>query len=623
MVTTRSRAASLHQARVGLPPDLETGSNSSTVGKPAATRSIDTFQYQKLEDGSKDIRLVVLSPGQPGEPVVLQIKHARLPEYDEPVATSHERTLQKVATTLPPDWEVFETLEGRLIFTNNVLDVSSWTHPGNPDLKLPDLTTTLEVPETPEFEALSYTWGSPHSRKAVFIENPAKSGQSKILATKNLHVALQNLRYSNRTRTLWVDAICINQQDIAERNAQVQRMPHIYRLAHRVVIWIGPGSRQSALAMSTLRYLAEQVEVTRQTHTIGIPGAAEKEWYANSHDLPYDDETWRAILRLFQRVWFTRVWVVQEVNLANTRAIIQCGADATLWVMFRRAVLCLSTKHNLPTQDTSIRSEIATVVGLANYDAATAHTRLVESIEDRNCSDQRDRVFGLLGLMPEGLRKRMPVDYSLEVGEIYKRSTLAQIEHFGRLDVLRGCGDMGFDDRAINAPSWVPDLIMPQPAMVAIGQFSSGMSRCTARQIDPDVLKVVGIQVGTISTPHDAFSSWLGDGVKVVRTWQLPDLNSPYPSGGSLLDALVMTICSMKVEDRHPRLQRLPTFEEWKSYCREFILGGQGPLEEKSRVSDLYLSSFEYDLYEKRLFAMTGGYIGLGPLGLKPGKICS
>jgi hypothetical protein len=215
----------------------------------------------------------------------------------------------------------------------------------------------------------------------------------------------------------------------------------------------------------------------------------------------------------------------------------------------------------------------------------------------------------------------MPADYSLEVGEVYKRATLAQIEHSGRLDALRVCDDAGYDDRAITAPSWVPDLIMPPPAVESIRQqFSAGVSRCLARQGDPDVLEVLGLQAGTISAVEEVFSSFLGDGVEAIRTWRLPSLDNSYPSGGSVLDALAMTLCSMKVEERYPQQQRLPSFKEWRSYCQERILGGHQGLEENGRVSALYLSSVEHVLYQRKFFTTKEGYIGLGPLGLKPGQ---
>jgi hypothetical protein len=579
---------------------------------------VDHFQYTRLEAPSKDIRLITLLPGTHDEHILVRIKHARLPIYDDDSPNAAEKTRREIEATLPPGWVVFETKEGRFIFSNDELDVSSWSHPSLPDDELPR-SAIPHTPETPEFEALSYTWGSPHSRRAVFIEDPSHTGRrTKLLVTKNLAVALRHLRYRDLPRTLWVDAICINQQDMAERNEQVQRMPHIYRLAHRVVVWLGPGSRQSTRAMSALRFLAEQVIATRQNHMVRMPGAAERRWYNSSHDMPYDDATWRAIFQLFQRIWFTRVWVVQEANLANARAVVQCGEDAMTWVAFRCAVVCLSIKDNLPPGE--FRGAVETVSGLAVHDRAASYSRLVLSIYDRNCSDQRDRVYGLLGLMSKGLRDRVPVDYSLPVGEVYKQTALAVMEHFGRLDALRGCHDVGLE-RAIAAPSWVPDHIFPPKSLESRRmQFSAGMSRCVTPYLEPNILEVWGVRADVVSTVQLGFSTSLGDAPETIRGWTLPDIRCPYPGGGCFLDAFAVMLCGMRIGERFPWQPKLPGLEEWKAYCEKAILESEEPLVEQGTVSGLFLSNVEIVLYEQRFFSTAQGYIGLGPLGIQPGK---
>ncbi|KAK0724614.1 heterokaryon incompatibility protein-domain-containing protein [Lasiosphaeris hirsuta] len=566
VTTTRSKFASQHGATL----EQQSYEKSKGLIKSGSIRSLDNYEYSDLRDGTKDIRLITLLPGGDDEPIAIQIKHARLPEYVEQLS-SGKQALKEIQKTLPAGWVAYETWEGPYIYVNEDLDASSWSHPVSRELDVAR-TSTQDVPGTPYFEALS---------------------------------------------TLWIDAICINQEDMAERNAQVQRMPHLYRLAYRVVVWLGPGSRQSKLAISTLRFLAEQVQVTRENHLVGMPGAVEGGWYHNNHDLPYDGETWRAILRFFQRLWFTRVWVVQEVNLANARAVVQCGEDEVMWVAFRRAALCLSTKYHLPSKE--FRGEVASIAGLATYDRAAAYSQLTMSIYNRDCSNQRDRVYGLLGLMSEGLRKRVPADYSLSVEDVYKSSTLAQIEHFGRLDALRGCIDTGYG-RAIDAPSWVPDLILPPPTIESIRQqFSAAMSRCIARYTEPDTLEVSG--------PES--SEAIGDGLEIVRGWNLEHLERPYPGGGSMLDALAMTLCAMrvdkrycllKVEERHSWLLRLPTLEEWGDYLQKYVLQSDGPIEEEGPVSALFLSSVESVLFQRKLFSTAGGYIGLGPQGMEPGK---
>jgi len=94
---------------------------------------------------------------------------------------------------------------------------------------------------------------------------------------------------------------------------------------------------------------------------------------------------------------------------------------------------------------------------------------------------------------------------------------------------------------------------MPPLAVELIRQwFSSGISQCVIPNVNPDILEVLGIQTGTISAVKDIFSSFLSDSAEAIRSWQLPDLNSPYLTDKSFLDALTITICSMKVDDKYP-----------------------------------------------------------------------
>lgn len=107
-------------------------------------------------------------------------------------------------------------------------------HPGEPDT---EIQITLEVVYTdskPAYEALSYTWGS-SSKGHVITSN----GKYKVPVTNNLFQALNGLRYRHQKRTLWVDALCINQNNALEKGEQVRKMGRIYEEAPRVIIWLG------------------------------------------------------------------------------------------------------------------------------------------------------------------------------------------------------------------------------------------------------------------------------------------------------------------------------------------------------------------------------------------------
>lgn len=87
---------------------------------------------------------------------------------------------------------------------------------------------TVSFDEKPAYTALSYVWGDPTSIREVFVDN------SQIEITENLYTALQHLRHDDEALILWVDALCINQADLAERSAQISQMRQIYQNAQSV-----------------------------------------------------------------------------------------------------------------------------------------------------------------------------------------------------------------------------------------------------------------------------------------------------------------------------------------------------------------------------------------------------
>lgn len=128
--------------------------------------------------------------------------------------------------------------------------------PGERDSPLLCRLITTRFDEDPVYEALSYVWGPTDHPGCVILDGQAKS------ITSNLWSALTHLRkYDQRhrqgdqdikPRRLWIDAICINQDDVLERNHQVQHMGRIYSRAAMVLVWLGPASEDSDLAMKAL-----------------------------------------------------------------------------------------------------------------------------------------------------------------------------------------------------------------------------------------------------------------------------------------------------------------------------------------------------------------------------------
>lgn len=117
----------------------------------------------------------------------------------------------------------------------------------------------LAVCPVPDYEALSYAWGNESYKCGISIDGRTLS------VTENLQNALTQLRYATRPRTLWVDAICLNQNDETEKRHQIPIMHLIYAQASKVIVWLGAQSDDSDLAM---RYIVD-------IHSLVEPGKEE------------------------------------------------------------------------------------------------------------------------------------------------------------------------------------------------------------------------------------------------------------------------------------------------------------------------------------------------------------
>jgi hypothetical protein len=143
------------------------------------------------------------------------------------VPSTSRWSLEELRQTLPQAWSVYETLDGRYIFYDLEHEVTSWLHP-DPEILREFYTGYPHITEASHaFEALSYVW-EPRKpfTKAYVSPSLSSSHQLRLRRTckvgRNLADALRHLRYDNQWRALWVDAICINQQDDTERSKQVQ-----------------------------------------------------------------------------------------------------------------------------------------------------------------------------------------------------------------------------------------------------------------------------------------------------------------------------------------------------------------------------------------------------------------
>lgn len=120
-------------------------------------------------------------------------------------------------------------------------------------------------------------------------------------------------------RLLWIDALCINQGDIKERNQQIQRMRFIYSQSTRLVVWLGEQSEDSDLAIDTAIEITSYIQQGNQE--------PESDIWSKQQSLPSLITKSCALAKLFFRPWFSRAWIVQEyVVSSKTDALFYCGS---------------------------------------------------------------------------------------------------------------------------------------------------------------------------------------------------------------------------------------------------------------------------------------------------------
>ncbi|CVL00511.1 hypothetical protein FPRO06_06136 [Fusarium proliferatum] len=286
----------------------------------------------------------------------------------------------------------------------------------------------------PDYEALSYVWGDITPLRYINL------GDQEISITPNLHSALVHLRSPNTVRTLWVDALCINQSVHGERNQQVRIMGDIYKSASQVVVWLGDEADDSHL-------------VFQHINDESIPDS-----FHNGSTPP--EEKRRAWNALVKRPWFFRTWVIQEIALAK-RAVMMCGDEATAWrdmeiswkADFSNGAKGLSSSrggegdHPIKGFDPDSHVWSLRMLGVGSDPMSILrYSRVCQTTEIR------DKIYGILGLFEPGF---IPVDYDLPVEDIFRQFAEAVIKLTKDLSILR---DIGAKRSYPNLPSWVPDF---------------------------------------------------------------------------------------------------------------------------------------------------------------------
>jgi hypothetical protein len=334
-------------------------------------------------------------------------------------------------------------------------------------------TYPVKLSDQPNYDTISYVWGT----APASVEVDCNGGRLSISPTAYEMLLHLRLYRPDVSRPLWIDAICIHQNDLEEKETQVRLMPRIYVSATQVVVWMGPSIPQTVTFMTDfprVAKLAEDWTPTRMTTNSGWRGEG---WPPEGH------EFWTGLFSLLNQSWFKRLWTFQEIILASN-AVLLCGencVDADDFFNFvQKGRYEAQSYMNYTHVDASFVAGKPLVTDLAFIDCSLIrwHRQVrqdglfemenvniplsLHEIRHRSVQEQVDRVWAIAGLLSANLQEQLSsiVDYSIQGRTDYWKTHV----RFAKI-VFKECQNLTLlaIPRSLNRdmdhlPSWCPDL---------------------------------------------------------------------------------------------------------------------------------------------------------------------
>lgn len=323
-----------------------------------------------------------------------------------------------------------------------------------------------------KYEAISYAWGP-----SEFSNHITLGGGSVLKITLSLYQALQRFRFDDRQRTLWADAICINQNDNLEKSSQVRKMGQIYKQARPTLVWLGESNCLDWLAFGVFAVMGGR-EIEEDSGNLSVEALGGALFNLRQSCLccpavPIDSASTaiklaaQALKTLVSRPWFMRLWVVQEYTLSRMVSL-HCGSH----IARREDLLRLCEWHNShrkcsPFELGSTLDDISSTI-FDLWMNVNSFLGLLRSTAANVCADARDRVFAIKEMCKARNWSETVPNYDIEPNVLFARVVCKCLIH-GNEDEL----DPEYHPAVLLAiapaakalhegldglPSWSPDL---------------------------------------------------------------------------------------------------------------------------------------------------------------------
>ncbi|KAK5659447.1 hypothetical protein OQA88_648 [Cercophora sp. LCS_1] len=334
------------------------------------------------------------------------------------------------------------------------------------------------------YSTLSYAWGSTTATELISLNGDPWP------VTINLYNALHFIRDPEKPVRLWIDALSIDQHNAKERASQVQLMRDIYFKSSEVIIYLGDGKnhrskkgrpqppdhppavffgdeRDERHLDAFSKDLGEEKFTASSFHVFCFLRILGNTKNGDTSSAQFDnigahvlDALAESLRMMLLSPWWQRVWVVQEL-IVPRRAVVRYGAVEAPWDMLVAAassswnpsvigpdnakVLRYLSRHIQPFEHLRARWSPKSGVPLLT---------LLQDFCARRATDERDKVYGLLGLTSEGQRSLIRPNYTAWARDVYRDAAVALIGHTGSLSLWTG--DLARKSTH-GLQSWVPD----------------------------------------------------------------------------------------------------------------------------------------------------------------------
>ncbi|KAJ2895986.1 heterokaryon incompatibility protein-domain-containing protein [Zalerion maritima] len=353
------------------------------------------------------------------------------------------------------------------------------------------------------YEALSYVWGERTGSLPLEVITPKKDNYLEdeiktLLITPSCDAALRHLRYRFKPRRLWVDAICIDQISVEEKNFQVPLMGTIFKTASTVLIWLGKGAWGDWAVRLAVKWHRALKPSRDWTVTVGQKFMARLFPVFLWLFLPLS-----RMNELGNHDWHQRVWTLQELGLASTERCYWGGWTCSVYDLYSlmrdvsqggtylgkpgqkildagpaiwrdhaaRSIRSLTSPRAGPLLPRGLKIAGSAVKTTRDYwripnvqVATTSKTQgigfdpldFIIRVQFSSSTDPRDMVYGITGILQlHNPSFNTIVYYDKPVDWVYTQFVYEFVLITGRLDILQLVNPR--DDK----PSWLFDWTLP------------------------------------------------------------------------------------------------------------------------------------------------------------------